>query len=116
MNKVELVGRLTKEATMNYSGKGKDALAIAKFTLAVPRQGKSDTADFISCTAFGKLAEVIDEYCSKGSRIAVWGNLQTGSYENKEGNTVYTTDVILEGMEFCDTKRNDEDEPKKGRK
>lgn len=116
MNKVELVGRLTKEPVINYSGKGKDALAICKFTLAVPRQGKSDTADFISCTAFGRLGEVIDEHCDKGSRIAVWGNIQTGSYENKEGNTVYTTDVILEGMEFCDSKKSDDEDAKKSRR
>lgn len=102
MNKVALVGRTTQNVTVNYSGKGKDALAIANFTLAVNRKGKDAPADFIRCTAFGGLAETLEKWVGKGSLIAITGMIQTGSYENKNGDTVYTTDIIVDGLDFCD--------------
>lgn len=109
MNSVLLLGRLTADVTLRSSGSGKDALNIANFTLAVPRMG-SEEADFIRCVAFGKTADFMESYLEKGSRIAVTGRIQTGSYEDKDGKTVYTTEVIVERVDFADSKKNDEDE------
>ena len=100
MNQVILIGRLTKDPEFRY---GANQTAVAKFTVAVDRAGKEKAADFISCTAFGKTAELIDRYMSKGRQIAVQGRIQTGKYE-KDGRTVYTTDVIVERMEFVGSK------------
>lgn len=107
MNKVILIGRTTKDAEVRYS-QGSN-MAVAKITLAVDRKFKKDgepTADFINCTAFGKTAEVIEKYVFKGTKIAVTGRIQTGSYTNKDGQKVYTTDVMIEELEFCESKNS----------
>jgi single-strand DNA-binding protein len=106
MNKTILIGRSTKDADVRYS-QGEKPMAIASLTLAVDRKFKQDgqpTADFINCKAFGKIAEVIEKYVKKGTKIAVTGRIQTGSYTNKDGNKVYTTDVMIEELEFCESK------------
>ncbi|MCQ2369236.1 MAG: single-stranded DNA-binding protein [Paludibacteraceae bacterium] len=102
MNKVQLVGRLTRDVELRQTT-GDESIAIARFGVAVNRK-KKDEADFISCVAFGKTAETLDKYFSKGSRIAIAGRIQTGSYTNKEGAKVYTTDVVVEEFDFIDTK------------
>ena len=101
MNTVQLLGRLTSDAKVTYTT-GENAQAIANFTLAVDRQfGKG--ADFIRCVAFGKRAEAIDNFCKKGTKIAVVGSIQTGSYE-KDGVKHYTTDIIVNSFYFCEKK------------
>ena len=105
MNKVILIGRLTREPEVKYSGE----TAVARYTLAVDRKWKKDgeaTADFINCTAFGKSAEFAEKYLSKGTKIAVTGRIQTGSYTNKDGQKVYTTEVVVEEQEFAESKSN----------
>lgn len=107
MNNVALIGRLTKDAEERQAKTaGGEQLTVASFTLAVDRNGKE--ADFIRCTAFGRIAELICDRCHKGSKIGVTGRIQTGSYTNREGQTVYTTDVIVSGMDFCEKKDNDD--------
>lgn len=102
MNKVILMGRLTKDPDVRYpQGEG---VAIARYTIAVDRRGKDKGTDFISCVAFGKGAEFAEKYLRKGTKICVSGRIQTGSYENKEGKKVYTTDVIIEEHEFAESK------------
>lgn len=103
MNVVNLLGRLTKDPDIRYSTVGEDQKAIARFTLAVDR--RSEGTDFISCVTFGKTAEIIEKYVKKGTKIAVEGRIQTGSYTNKEGKTVYTTDVIVNNFEFAESKK-----------
>jgi len=106
MNKVILMGRFTKDADVRYSG-GENSKAVARFTLAVDRRFKSEgqaDADFISCVAFGKTAEFIEKYGRKGGKYVVEGRIQTGSYTNKDGNKVYTTDVMVENIEFAESK------------
>ena len=106
MNKVIEIGRLTKEPDIRYS-QGANTTCIARYTLAVDRKFKQEgqpTADFINCIAFGKLGEFAEKYLHKGTKIAVTGRIQTGSYKNKDGNTVYTTDVVVEEQEFCESK------------
>lgn len=106
MNKTILIGRSTKDADVRYS-QGDKPMAIARISLAVDRKFKQDgqpTADFINCIAFGKTAEVIEKYVTKGTKIAVAGHIQTGSYTNKDGQKVYTTDVIVDELEFCESK------------
>lgn len=106
MNKVVLIGRLTRDPDIRYS-QGENATAVAKFSLAVDRkfkrQGESD-ADFINCVMFGKLAEHAERYYKQGIKIAVCGRMQTGSYVNKDGQKVYTTDVVIEESEFAESK------------
>lgn len=105
MNQVALIGRLTREPDVRYTTEG---LAVARFTLAVDRRVKKDggqTADFISCVAFGKSGEFVEKYFSQGLRVGVAGRIQTGSYENKDGQKVYTTDVIAESLDFADGKQ-----------
>ena len=106
MNKVVLIGRLVRDSEMRYSANN---MAILRNTVAVDRRGRTQegqqTADFIPVTAFGKTAEFIQNYFSKGSRIAITGRIQTGSYDNAEGKKVYTTDVIIEEVEFEVKKR-----------
>lgn len=101
MNSVQLVGRLTRDPEIRYSDQG---ASVAKFTLAVDRRFKQNEADFISCVAFGKTAEFLEKYFHKGQRVGLNGRIQTGSYTNKDGQKVYTTDVILESVEFVDSK------------
>ncbi len=108
MNKVILMGRLTKDPESRNSGDG--ALAVTRYTLAVDRRYKKEgsdvTADFISCVTFGKSAEFAKKFLSKGMRMLVVGRIQTGSYKNKEGQTVYTTDVVVEEHYFADAKKS----------
>ena len=101
MNSVNLIGRLTKDMDMRQS---KDGMAIATVTLAVDRM--NDDADFIRCKAFGKRAETMAKFLGKGKRVGITGRIQTGSYDDKDGKTVYTTDVIVDNFTFCDTKKD----------
>lgn len=103
MNSVQLVGRFTRDPEVRYTDGG---TSVARFTLACDRKYKKeeDAADFISCVAFGKTAEFIEKYFEKGNRIGLNGRIQTGSYTNKDGQKVYTTDVIAEGVEFVESK------------
>jgi len=100
MNRVVLMGRLTKDAEVRVNGE----TTVARFTLAVDRRFKKDETDFINCVAFGKTAEFFEKYGRKGSKFAVEGRIQTGSYTNKDGQKVYTTDVVIENTEFADSK------------
>ena len=106
MNKVILMGRLTRDPEVRYSA-GDNSMAIARYTLAVDRRFKRDgeaTADFIGCVAFGRSAEFAEKYFHQGMRVLITGRIQTGSYTNKDGQKVYTTDVIVEDQEFADSK------------
>lgn len=106
MNKVILMGRLTRDPEVRYSA-GENSLAIARYTLAVDRRFKRDgeaSADFISCVVFGKSAEFAEKYFRQGIKIAVSGRIQTGSYTNRDGNKVYTTEVVVEDQEFAESK------------
>ena len=106
MNKIILMGRLTRDPEVRYS-QGENSAAIARYTLAVNRIFKRDgetEADFINCVAFGRAAEFAEKYFQKGSRILISGRIQTGSYTNKEGRKVYTTDVVVEEQEFTESK------------
>ena len=113
MNKVILVGRLVKDPDIRYS-QGANTTCVARYTLAVDRKFKQEgqpNADFINCIAFGKLGEFAEKYLHKGTKIAVVGRIQTGSYKNKDGNTVYTTDVVVEEQEFCESKSQSNSQP-----
>lgn len=108
MNKVILMGRLTRDPEVRYS-QGERQMAIARYTLAVDRRGRRDAgqdaqADFINCVAFDRAGEFAEKYFRKGMRVLVSGRIQTGSYQNKDGQTVYTTDVVIEDQEFADSK------------
>ena len=108
MNKVILMGRLTRDPEVRYS-QGESSLAIARFTLAVDRRFKRDneqSADFISCVAFGKTAEFFEKYTHQGTKLVVEGRIQTGSYTNKDGQKVYTTEVVVENTEFAESKNS----------
>ena len=108
MNKVLLMGRLTRDVDARYT-QGENAMCIARYTLAVDRRtGKKDaeqTADFISIVAFGKSGEFAEKYLHKGTKVVVTGRIQTGSYTNKDGQKVYTTDVVAEDQEFAESKK-----------
>ena len=111
MNKVILLGRLTRDPDIRYT-QGAEPMAIARYTLAVDRRSKREgeaAADFISCVAFGKLAEVAEKYLNKGTKIIISGRLQTGSYTDREGRKVYTTEVIVEDQEFAESKKSQND-------
>ncbi len=109
MNKVILMGRLTRDPEVRYSA-GDSSMAIARYTLAVDRRYRRDagndqqTADFINCVVFGKGAEFAEKYLHKGTKIVATGRIQTGSYVNKEGQKVYTTEVVVEDQEFAESK------------
>lgn len=107
MNKVVLMGRLTREPDVRYS-QGESPMAIARYTLAVDRRfrrdGNEQSADFISCVSFGKTAEFAERYFHKGTKITISGRIQTGSYTNKDGQTVYTTEVVVEEQEFAESR------------
>ncbi len=108
MNKVELMGRLTKDPMFRPS-QGSDSVSSARYTLAIDRRfnrSEEKTADFISCVAFGKAADFAEKYFTKGIKIVITGHLQSGSYVNKDGVTVYTTDVIVEDQEFAESKNS----------
>lgn len=104
MNQVELIGRLARDPEVRTSQSGS---VVGRYTLAVDRRFKREgeaTADFISCICFGKAAEFAEKYLTKGIKIAVIGRIQTGSYTNREGQKVYTTDVVIESQEFVESK------------
>ena len=109
MNRVILMGRLTRDPNISYS-QGGDNMAIARFTLAVDRRGRrqdgadQQNADFIGCVCFGRQAEFAEKYLRQGTKVAVTGRIQTGSYTNKDGQKVYTTDVVLDDIEFAESK------------
>ena len=108
MNKVILMGRLTRDPDVRYSN-GENVTAVARFTLAVDRRfarrdGDQQTADFIGCVAFGRNAEFIEKYFRQGMRVTICGRIQTGSYTNRDGNKVYTTDVVVEEQEFAESR------------
>lgn len=106
MNSVQLLGRLTRDPDVRYADSGS---TIARFSLAVDRRFKQEggeTADFINCIAFGKTAEFIEKYFTKGLKIALNGRIQTGSYTNKDNVKVFTTDVVVENVEFAESKNN----------
>lgn len=105
MNKVILMGRLVRDPESRYT---QDQMCVAKFTLAVDRRGKDKEADFISCTAFGKTAEFVEKYIKKGTKVALEGRWQTGSYTNKEGTKIYTNDCIVDQIEFAESKKSEE--------
>ena len=106
MNKVFICGRLVRDPEVRYS-QGEKSTAIARYTVAVDRRFKKDgeqNADFISCIAFGKTAEFAEKYLRKGIKMLIVGRIQTGSYTNKDGQKVYTTDVVVEEQEFAESK------------
>ena len=107
MNKAILMGRLTRDPEVRYT-QGENQMAIARYTLAVDRRfnrnGDENTADFINCVSFGKTAEFAERYFRKGTKIAISGRIQTGSYTNKDGAKVYTTEVVVEEQEFAESK------------
>ena len=107
MNKVILMGRLTRDPDIRYTT-GDNPMTVARFTLAVDRRRKANegeqNADFISCVAFNRQAEFAEKYLKKGTKIAMSGRIQTGSYTNKDGNKVYTTDVVVDDLEFAESK------------
>ena len=106
MNKIVLMGRLTRDPEVRYS-QGANATAVARYSLAVDRRFKRDgepTADFINCVAFGRIAEFAEKYFRQGLKVVVTGRIQTGSYTNKDGVRVYTTDVVVEEQEFAESK------------
>ena len=105
MNKVILMGRLTRDPEVRYS-QGENAPAVARFTLAVDRRFRRDDAstDFIGCVAFGRNAEFIEKYFRQGTKALITGRIQTGSYTNKDGQKVYTTEVVVENCEFAESK------------
>ena len=109
MNKVILVGRLTRDPEVRYSQNGAEPMAVARYTIAVDRQGRNNAdgqaaADFPGCVAFGKQGEFAEKYLHKGTKILVEGRLQTGSYTNKDGVKVYTTDVVVDRHEFVESR------------
>jgi single-strand DNA-binding protein len=109
MNKVIIMGRLVRDADIRWS-QGEEQLCIARFTLAVDRRYKKSnddkTADFISCIAFGKIGEFMEKFGHKGVKFVLEGRIQTGSYTNRDGQKVYTTDVVVEQMEFAESKNS----------
>ncbi len=109
MNKVILMGRLTRDPEVRYT-QGQDSMAVARYTLAVDRRGRKEngeqTADFINCVVFKNAAEFAERYFRQGQRVLISGRIQTGSYVNRDGIKVYTTDVIIESQEFADSNRN----------
>ena len=110
MNKAILIGRLVRDPEVRYS-QGENATAIARYTLAVDHRFRKDgepTADFINCVAFGNGAEFAERYLRQGTKIAITGRIQTGSYTNRDGQKVYTTDIVVEEQEFVDSKGNGE--------
>lgn len=108
MNKVILMGRLTRDPEVRYT-QGETPTAIARYTLAVDRRfnrNEDESADFIGCVAFGKAGEFAERYLHKGTKLVVTGRIQTGSYVNKDGVKVYTTDVVVEDQEFAESKNS----------
>lgn len=117
MNKVILMGRLTRDPDIRYT-QGENSMCIARYTLAVDRRHKQQnadqTADFISCVAFGRAGEFAEKYLRKGTKITIAGRIQTGSYTNKDGQRVYTTDVVIEEQEFAESKGSGQNNAQNG--
>lgn len=112
MNKVILIGRIVRQPEVRYTNN----TAIARYTLAVDRRFKKDgepTADFINCVAFGKSGEFAEKYFNKGMKVAVTGRIQTGNYKDRDGRTVYTTDIVIEEQEFAESKQSQQTAPQK---
>lgn len=112
MNKVLLIGRLCRDPEVRYS-QGENSMAIARYTLAIDRPKNKDgesAADFISCVAMGKSGEFVEKYLRKGTKIAVEGSIRTGSYTNKDGQKVYTTEVLVSQHEFCESRGMSEED------
>jgi len=110
MNNCVFIGRLTKDPVERTARTANGEITVASFTLAVNRQWKKEgeqKADFIHCVAFGKRGDFVIKYLKKGSKVCVEGSLQTGSFENKEGQTVYTTDLYIRSIEFAESKKTD---------
>jgi single-strand DNA-binding protein len=110
MNKVILMGRLTRDLAIRYTqmNNSQESMCVARYTLAVDRRGGKDgqqSADFISCVAFGKNGEFAEKYLRQGMKLVITGRIQTGSYTNRDGQKVYTTDVVIEEQEFAESKR-----------
>ena len=106
MNKVILMGRLTRDPEVRY-GSGENSTSVARYTIAVDRRFKRDgeqSADFIGCVAFGRNAEFAEKYLRQGTKIVLTGRIQTGSYTNRDGQKVYTTDIVVEEQEFAESK------------
>lgn len=103
MNSVQIIGRLTKDPEVRYTNSA-EPLAIARYTIAVDRGDKDKNTDFINCVALGKSGSFAEKYLHKGMKIAVEGRIQTGSYTDKDGNKRYTTDVLVNRHEFCESK------------
>lgn len=117
MNKVILLGRLVREPETRYGG-ANDSMAVCRYTLAVDKKFKKDgeaTADFINCISFGKTAEFAEKYFAKGLRVAVSGRIQTGSYTNRDGQKVYTTDVVVEEHEIAQSRSEASDQQERNR-
>lgn len=117
MNKVILMGRLTRDPDVRYS-QGAEPIAIARYTLAVDRRTKKEgeqSADFISCIAFARNGEFAEKYLKKGTKVVITGRIQTGSYTNKEGQKVYTTDVVVEEQEFAESKNSESNREERDR-
>ena len=118
MNRVILMGRLTRDPDIRYTS-GENSMAVARYTLAIDRTTKKQdeqSADFISCVAFSKAAEFAEKYFRQGMRVLVSGRLQTSSYTNREGQKIYTTDVILDSQEFADSNGDSTEAKGKGRR
>ena len=111
MNRAILMGRLTRDPDVRYSGQGESGVSVARFTLAVDRRGRrqegEQNADFIPCVVFGRLAEFAEQYLHQGIKVILEGRIQTGSYTNNEGRRIYTTDVIGQNIEFAERKAPD---------
>ncbi len=115
MNRVILIGRLTKDPDVRYTS-NQDATAVARYTLACDRAYKKkgeQTADFINCVSFGKNAEFAEKYLKKGMKIAIEGRWQTGNYKNRDGNTVYTNDCVVERQEFAENKNQNAEQSRR---
>ena len=106
MNKVIIMGRLTRDPDVRWTqqNSSQESMCIARYTIAVDRRGRDNGTDYISCVAFGKAGEFAEKYCRKGTKLAIVGRIQTGSYTNKDGVKVYTTDIVVEEQEFAESK------------
>lgn len=108
MNKVILMGRLTRDPDVRYSNCGDGDQAVARFSLAVDRKKQGEqAADFFNCTAFGRQAEFIEKYVKQGTKLLITGRVQNDNYTNREGQKVYSVQIIVQELEFCESKKND---------
>ena len=108
MNRVVLCGRLVRDPQISYTSGSTESYCIARYTLAVQRIGKTDETDFVNCVTFRKTAEFVEKYLRKGMKVCIAGKIRTGSYTHKDGYKVYTTDIVVEEHEFCESKNSNE--------